>query len=605
MTGNLRRRAFVALVAACTIAAPACTGGHRSGPGNRNSGPPASGGTASLALFSSGPNYIFPLYNAANFTQANIADLQVLLYRPLYWFGVDDSARLNDKLSLADSPVYSAGNKVVTIKLKPYVWSDGTTVSARDVQFWQNLVTANKSNWGAYTPGDYPDNIVSTKVIDQSTIQFVLNRPYDSTWFTYNELSQITPLPQHLWDKISATSPVGNYDQSPATAVQVYRFLDSQSRDLQRYATNPLWSVVDGPWKISAYTPATGAASFVANTRYSGPQKPYLSQFDEQVFPTTAAEFNDLISGAGPQVGYISPVEQPEQPRLAAAGYSAADAYSFSLAYSALNFNNPTVGPLFKQAYIRQALQMLVDQQGLVKAYFSNDGYPNCGPVPSQPANPFADSYDGSCPYGYNPNQAISLLKSRGWTVAPGGVSTCTSPGRASNQCGAGIRQGQGLQFSYVYQAGSTAFQRSMDQQRADAELAGVRLNLQPETGSTTSQAPGQCAPGPTCSWEIAYAGWPFTPDFYPTGEAIFRTGAEFNLGSYSDPKTDSLINATMSPGNSQQTLDSYQDYLTQQVPALWQPSTFSIEEVSNRLQGVTPFNVFGYITPENWYYTK
>jgi hypothetical protein len=40
-------------------------------------------------------------------------------------------------------------------------------------------------------------------------------------------------------------------------------------------------------------------------------------------------------------------------------------------------------------------------------------------------------------------------------------------------------------------------------------------------------------------------------------------------------------------------------------VPVLWQPSTFSIEEVSNRLQGVTPFNVFGYITPESWYYTR
>ena len=50
---------------------------------------------------------------------------------------------------------------MVTITLKHYVWSDGETVSARDVGFWINLLKANKADWASYVPGGFPDNVVS------------------------------------------------------------------------------------------------------------------------------------------------------------------------------------------------------------------------------------------------------------------------------------------------------------------------------------------------------------------------------------------------------------------------------------------------------------
>ena len=37
-------------------------------------------------------------------------------------------------------------------------------------------------------------------------------------------------------------------------------------------------------------------------------------------------------------------------------------------------------------------------------------------------------------------------------------------------------------------------------------------------------------------------AGWIFAPDYYPSGEAIFQTGAGSNSGDYSDPTNDANI---------------------------------------------------------------
>ena len=46
----------------------------------------------------------------------------------------------NSALSLTDPPVFfSTGNKTVTIKMKPWKWSDRRPITTRDVESWMNL----------------------------------------------------------------------------------------------------------------------------------------------------------------------------------------------------------------------------------------------------------------------------------------------------------------------------------------------------------------------------------------------------------------------------------------------------------------------------------
>ena len=55
----------------------------------------------------------------------------------------------------------------------------------------------------------------------------------------------------------------------------MYSFLTGKTEagDLGTYATNPLWQVVDGPFKLTAYDATDNGATVVPNPSYSGPVK--------------------------------------------------------------------------------------------------------------------------------------------------------------------------------------------------------------------------------------------------------------------------------------------------------------------------------------------
>ena len=38
------------------------------------------------------------------------------------------------------------------VKLKPYKWSDGETVTVQDVMFWMNMLHSDKTDWAGYAP---------------------------------------------------------------------------------------------------------------------------------------------------------------------------------------------------------------------------------------------------------------------------------------------------------------------------------------------------------------------------------------------------------------------------------------------------------------------
>ena len=190
---------------------------------------PIRGGTATVALLPHiTPTYIFPLFPPADYVLSEIGGFTWLQWRPLYWFGNQGKPLFNPQLSLAYPPVFSNGGRTVTITLKPYRWSNGAPVTSRDVQFWLNLLIANKSSWAGYVPGAFPDNLVSERYMSATKFSLTFNAAYNQHWLLYNELGQITPIPQRAWDKTSSGGTVGNYDLSHSGAVAVYHFLNKE-----------------------------------------------------------------------------------------------------------------------------------------------------------------------------------------------------------------------------------------------------------------------------------------------------------------------------------------------------------------------------------------
>jgi peptide/nickel transport system substrate-binding protein len=576
--------------------------------------------TKTTATFAEGPgaqpNYILPLAALQYFSVANLTQFQFLMYRPLYWFGDNGQVLLNNSLSLADPPVYSSDGKSVTITLKGWKWSDGTQITARDVQFWQNLVTANKDNWAGYSPGEYPDNVLSTTISPTNPLQitFNLSQAYGSYFFTYNELSQITPLPQHVWDKESATGTVGDYDTTPAGAQAVYKYLDSESKSISTYDTNPLWQVVSGPWKLKSMDTA-GNVSMVPNTAYGGPIKPTLTQFNEVPYTKDTAEFDELKAATSPtnttvDYGYLPVEDAPEKSTLDGA-YNFDVWTGWQITYFPENFTNPTSGPIFSQLYFRQAMQDLVDQNTFINKAFFGYAYPTYGPVPTKPSSTFVDSFEKSNPYPYSPTAAIALLKANGWTVNPGGVSTCTSPGTGTGECGAGVKAGAKASFDLQYESGQASLDQEMAQFKSDYALAGIQINLATAPFDTVIGNATPCKPGAACTWDMEFwgGGWIYAPDYYPTGDELWScTGSGASVqyagsdsGGYCDSQAQSDILGTET-SNNVSAMNTYEDYLAKQLPVIWLPTAYAqLSEINKDLKGTGPQDPLLQIYPENW----
>lgn len=548
---------------------------------------------------SSPPTDIFPLLTSSQYTNVNLNEFTNLMFRPMYWVGKGTKVVVNPTRSLASLPVWSDGGKVVTVHLKAFKWSNGKPVDARDVVFWQNLVNANKTEDGGYVPGDYPDNVVSTVAVNTSTVQFTLARAWNQQWFLLNELSQIVPLPL-TWDKTCTTCATGTADETAAGAKAVYSYLRTQAKDLSTYASNPLWQIVDGAWHLTTFR-TTGYSVFVPNPEYSGPH-PSVQRFIEQPFTSATAEFDAVKSGHGPTVGYLPVTDLPQKSTMSSLGYNLAPWPDWNYNFIGLNFDNPTAGPVFKQLYVRQALQRLMDQETMVKYAYGGYAWPIYGPVPPVPSNSYNVIHNN--PYPYSVSAATSLLRKHGWATK-GGVDTCSRAGSGASDCGTGVPKGAKLSFTMLVANQNPPLLTAMEDYKSDAAKAGVDI--------TIKQAPiltvfGDMAPctGASCSWQMGNygVGWTYFPDYYPSGEDTFKTGAGANFGGYDNPTNDAniLYSQTAPPTKSESSLATYQKYLAEQLPVLWQPNyDYQLTLIKKGLKGVTPQSPVLLITPTQW----
>jgi peptide/nickel transport system substrate-binding protein len=227
------------------------------------------------------------------------------------------------------------------------------------------------------------------------------------------------------------------------------------------------------------------------------------------------------------------------------------------------------------QLYVRQALEEGIDQAGIIKNYFENYGEDTCGPVPA--IAPTSMAAKQSCEYAFGIHTAQLLLEAHGWSYS-GGNMTCTKPGTAAGDCGAGISNNAPLLFDYSYLSASAspAAADAAQLEIADWEAIGFQINGEPQGFNT---AISNCFSTNMCSWG---GGWIYAPDYYPSGESLFATNGSFNLGNYTDSTMDSDIQATT---NGSANLTAYNKYAAQQLPVLYVPNGTGTGEILKTLK--------------------
>ncbi|MGA8679183.1 MAG: ABC transporter substrate-binding protein [Acidimicrobiales bacterium] len=582
------------------------------------------------------PDSIFPFTGPGYFDVQNLNQFQDLMYRPLYWFGQIKSASpsFDEQLSLAFAPTSSNRGTTAVIRLKGWSFSNGQHVDAQSGIFWMNMMMAESANWPGSAAGEFPYNVVGYSAPqgaggDIVTITF--DRAYSATWVLYNELSQITPMPE-AWDITSlhgqpgsgrcGVVATGEMDGSATNAAcqRVWNFDTDDNEtsthpqmngDLATYGSNPLWQIVDGPWRLSSYDISSGQATFVPNLDYSGPQQPIVSRFVELFYASEAAKLAAMARGgsATPDVAAIATTDLPANPGAPgttggnvsplARRFNLALSFAWVVEYAPVNFDATASGWIFRQLYVRQALQDLVDQPQLIKTAADGYGVPVYGPVPAYPKSPFLTKQETINPYPFDPSRAVQFLESHGWAIHREGADVCTRAGTGPTDCGKGIREGDKLSFTVIYN--NTYF---WDTQLVVAETsawakAGIQAKPQGEPlMSVFTSLSGS-------SWQMINwgGGWVFAPDYLPTGDQIFGQGEAANYGGYDDTTAQHLIADTV-VSTRLADLYNYENYLAEQLPVVWQPSNdVTAFEISKDLGGVTPMNTLPNLTPEYWYW--
>jgi peptide/nickel transport system substrate-binding protein len=624
----------LALAVASITALAACSSSSTSSGGNNNTtnkvtypggigsipvapaGQKVKAGTITWAMSpGTGPNWILPVIPSANNSVYNSFTFIFQMWRPLYWTVNGITPEIVPNMSIANTAQYSNGNKTVTISMKSnYKWSNGKPITADDVLFYIDLVKAaikvSPANWAVYVPGHFPDDLVSTSEPNSTTLVLNLKAPVNQTWFTENILGSMNAIPSAEWAKTSASgSVVPSSGWTPATMASIYKYLNSQAKSLSTYATNPLWQVVDGPYKLSAYNTTTTGFTMVPNTTYGGPHVSPQSTFQGVPFTSDTAEFN-AIKSKSIDVAYIDYNDVPQIPEVQRLGYSYFGIPVFGMTFANYNFKDKTgnFDSIINQLYIRQALAHLVDQQGWITAYMHGAGATAYGPIPAYPQSPYLPSNASTNPYPFDIQTAINLLKAHGWNVVPNGTDTCQSPGTGANQCGAGIPAGAKLAWNYIYSTAPALIGNQATDFVSKAKQAGITITLQSSNFNyMIANYLDPFAPANENKWAMEDFGGE-TNSTYPTTFGLFNTGGSNQVGDYSDPTADQLINDSISGGDPA-AVKSEASYLTTHQPVQFQPNPDYIWAWKNTLSAQSPeawANLTQYYaTPEYWYFNS
>jgi len=611
------------LAVAAALGLAACSAGGSGGSVSSSTGafgsvPTASGkavaGTITWAEPpGSAPTWIMPIVPGADFTVYSTNSFSYESWRPLYWTQSGVSPKIDQALSMAYMPTYSNDDKTVTVKLKTsYKWNDGQRVTANDALFYLDELKAaireSSANWGDYVPGvGLPDQVVSATAPNATTLVLNLNKSVNPVWFTENNLALIQPMPVHSWAKTSASGPVLDFT-SPANAKAIYDFLAKASGSTGTYATNPLWQVVDGPYRLTSFNNTTGAYTMAPNPSYGGPKSAVVPTLQAVPYTSDTAEFNAVLSKSI-DIGYMPQTDVPQLARVKAAGYHVFGYPDWGFSYVNYNFADKTGDfiNIIKQLYVRQALAYLQDEAGYVKAFFHGAGGLDYGPVPAVPVSPYSPENALKNPYPFSISSAANLLKSHGWHVVPGGVSTCAKPGTGAGQCGGGIPAGTKLTFNLLYINDPAIWGEMLTDWASDAKKIGIGITLQSGTfNHVVNVADDPGSPKTINQWAMSdYGG--FTDEPYPTTFGIFNTGGTDNGGFYNDGQANKLINASVTGGNPN-AVKAEASYLTQQQPSLFQPNPDEIivwkDNVSGQPAAIQAMTQF-YLNTELMYLTK
>lgn len=499
------------------------------------------------------PNWWFAFTSLSTCSTSNFGI--GLMYRPLLYISAQDT--VDYARSIASSVSVSNNDTTFTVHLKPsWHWSNGQPITSADVLYAWDILDATSQSTAVWENcgvgiGGLPAKWKSVTAPNPETVVIQTTVPVNPVWFEINGIAQLAPIPKAVWDHTSNMKAELTWIEANANK-----------------PLSPLFKVTDGPYQITKFV-NNEYWEFTANPNYSG----HKAQIKKLIFDYETGDpgvFLGLRKGTLDQAN-LPPEYAVDRSQLK--GYRIVNAgYAFGINYMQLNMSAAApngIGSVFSHLYVREALQMGIDQNAIVQKLYDGYAHTEYGPVPPEPPNAFYDPAVKKWPY--NPKAGLKLLEAHGWKMVNGVL----------------MKNGKPFTFQLLFMSGTITDNNIVQLLKNDWAQEGIQVTLKSEPfNQVIAATPSQYQA------EWWGAGWYYGPDFYPTGGTLYKCGGGFTPPGYCNAHMDQLINATYGPGTpaqEQQRLDAYQIYVSQQLPVLWLPEYIGVGTPS-AFQAVKPW---------------
>jgi peptide/nickel transport system substrate-binding protein len=477
-----------------------------------------------------------------------------LMYLGLIWVN-GNTGQIDWSRSLASSITSPDNGTTYDVTLRDWHWSDGVPVTTADIAYTFSLIKALGTNYVGYGAGGMPDIIKALRIISPTQFQVILKHPVNVSWFTYNGLGQLLPLPAHSWGKY--------------TLDQIW----------QNQSSPEFFNVVDGPLFAKRLDIGLDLV-MVPNPNFDGPKL----HFDRLVFKFLES---DGAAIQGLEAGDLDMANVPDAlwnavqhlPDVSIVTLPPDESFNEIV----MNMKNPNV-PFFRDVRVRDAMADAIDQEGMIKLIDHGAGEVIYGPVPPVPPTFLSPAMRaGHYPVGYDPAKARALLSEAGYVPGPDGILQ---------------KDGKELSFTFLMLTGDAVIAQVTEFIQSDLAKIGIQMKVH-EIEFNQLVA---LLNNPKADWQAAGLGETVTG--YPTGEELFATNSFQNSGGYSDPTMDRLIEeSTNMPGLNG--LFAYEDYASAQQPVIF----FGREQISvlvrGRIHGMQNFvDGLGQYYPDQLYCT-
>lgn len=293
-------------------------------------------------------------------------------------------------------------------------WSDGTPVTAMDVQFSFEAIASGAADtpltgYLNYVEDGNPTGIKEVRVVNDYTVEVV----FENASCTALSLTGMDVIPAHVW----------GYDGSPEFDFSV--LVDHP------FDTNP--SVVLGPFTVERFASGEAIGLAPVQTWPDGAVLP--SGYVYRDVPDQTVEVEQFLAGQlnftdSPSVARRGDLRADPNTVVADFPGNAWDFMAYNLAdpddpQPAFDENGDPIDqghhPIFADVRVRRALQYAVDVNGILEAAVFGEGT-------QMAANMIPTSWAADpnlAPIPYDPDMAAQMLDDAGWPLGDDGVRVC------------------------------------------------------------------------------------------------------------------------------------------------------------------------------------